>query len=225
MNILVVADIHNDIENLMTLIDKISTLDFDLILCVGDVTDYGVPKGFSKVDIGRIILEELKTFNKPILVVPGNMDKDIISLIEEEKVSLHGRGRVIDNVGFYGFGGAKTPFGSPLEPTEEELKVGLERGYDEVKDVDLKVQVTHVPPAGTKVDMLLSGAHVGSELVRTFIEKKKPSVAVSAHIHEARGTDELGETKLINPGRFPEGYCGLITVKTGYVNAKIISLI
>lgn len=225
MNILVIGDIHNDVENLMTLLDKVSSLDFDLVLCIGDVTDLGVPKGFSRVDIARLILEELKTFNKPILVVPGNMDRDIIPLIEEEGISLHGHGRVIENVGLYGFGGAKTPFGSPLEPTEEELKAGLERGYEEAKDGGLKVQVTHTPPARTKIDMLLSGGHVGSEVVRSFIEEKKPCVGISAHIHEARGTDELGETKLINPGRFPEGYCGLVTVKKDSVNTKIINLI
>jgi Icc-related predicted phosphoesterase len=87
------------------------------------------------------------------------------------------------------------------------------------------VQVTHCPPARTKVDLLYTGAHAGSETIRKFIEEKQPAVAISAHIHEARGTDELGKTKLINSGRFPEGYCGLVSIEKDEVKAKIINLI
>ncbi|MFB0544221.1 MAG: metallophosphoesterase, partial [Asgard group archaeon] len=87
------------------------------------------------------------------------------------------------------------------------------------------VQVTHVPPARTKLDIIPSGAHVGSENVRKFIEEKQPNAAICAHVHEARGVDELGKTKIINSGRFPEGYCGLVTVKKEETTTKIVNLI
>jgi len=45
MNVLVVSDIHNDVENLMNLVDKISFLNFDVIIAVGDFTDVNLPKG------------------------------------------------------------------------------------------------------------------------------------------------------------------------------------
>jgi hypothetical protein len=225
MNILVLSDIHNDVENILSYIDKVTLLDFDLVVCPGDFTDITVPKGFTKVDVGRLIIEELGGLKKPILAVPGNMDKEIIPLLEKEKISLHGNGRIVKDVGFYGFGGAKTPFSTPLEPEENEIKTGLELGFEKVKTAKTKVQVTHNPPARTKVDLLYTGAHVGSETVRKFIEEKQPAVAISSHIHEARGTDELGKTKLINTGRFPEGYCGLVTIKKGEVKTKIINLI
>jgi hypothetical protein len=225
MNILVVSDIHNDVENILNYIDKVAMLDFDVIVCPGDFTDVTLPKGFTKADIGKLIIEELSGLKKPILAVPGNLDKEIIPLLDEKKINLHENGKIIKDIGFYGFGGAKTPFNTSLEPVEEEIRTGLERGYEKIKDAKIKVQVTHNPPARTAVDLLYTGAHIGSEAVRGFIEEKQPAVAISAHIHEARGTDELGKTKLINSGRFPEGYCGLVSIKKGEIGAKIINLI
>lgn len=224
MKILVISDIHNDVEILMEYIDKLSLLDFDVLICPGDFTDVP-PKGFNSVEIAKIIIEELKTLKKPILAVPGNWDKDLINLFEKEGISLHGKSKVIENVGFYGFGGAKTPFNTLFEPNEEEIESGLEKAVKEIKNIEIKVQVTHSPPIRTKIDMVYTGAHVGSEAVRKIIEKYKPLVAISAHIHEAKGIDELNSTKLINSGRFPEGHCGLIVIKDKNVEAKIMNLI
>jgi hypothetical protein len=225
MKVLVLSDIHNDVENIMNYIDKLSLMDVDIVVAVGDFIDYNVPKGFTKVDIAKLILEELNTFKKPIMVVPGNFDKELIEFFDEKKVGLHGTGRAFQDVGFYGFGGAKTPFNTPLEPSEKEIEEGLKKGFEKVKNCKIKIQITHIPPARTKLDVAYTGAHIGSEVVRKFIEENKPDVAVSAHVHEARGVDELKKTKLINPGRFPEGYCGMITIKNSTVKAEVISLI
>ncbi len=221
-----IGDVHNDVEDLIGFLDKTKSLEFDVVVFTGDFIDFGLtPKGFERNDIARLIIAELKTLKKPIIAVPGNHDKDVLSIMEKEGINLHGKGRVIDGVGFYGYGGAKTPFGTPLEPSEDEIKLGLEKAWKEVKDCKIKVQVTHIPPAKTKLDMVYTGAHVGSDVVRRFIEEKQPAVAISAHIHEAKGTDEIGKTKLINPGRFPEGYCGLISVDEEKSTVKIVNLI
>lgn len=225
MRVLTVSDIHNDVENIISYIDKISMLDFDIIVIIGDFTDYNIPKGFTHQDIGELIVEEFKIFKKPILVVPGNFDKELIEMFEEKGISLHGNGKIIDDVGFYGFGGAKTPFNTPLEPSEEEIRIGLEKGYEKVKNCKIRVQVTHIPPFNTKVDIAYTGAHIGSEAVREFIEKFKPNVAICAHVHEARGLDEIGETKIINSGRFPEGYCGFVDISENKIETKLINLI
>jgi len=225
MNILVISDIHNDVENMLIYIDKLALLDFDIIVFPGDFSDVNVPKGFSQIDIGKLIVEELNSLKKPILTLPGNWDKDILPFLKESGVSLHGVGRIIKNIGFYGFGGAKTPFGTPFEPGEKEIEEGLKNAYEMVKACEMKVQVTHIPPARTKLDVIGSGAHVGSEVVRKSIEEKQPNAAICAHIHEARGVDELGKTKIINSGRFPEGYCGLISVEKEKTSTKIVNLI
>ena len=221
--ILVISCIHNDLENVLNYFDKIAQLKFDVIVCPGDFTDVP-PKGFSQTAIGKLILEELKLFGKPILAVPGSWDKDFLPELELAKVSIHGKGRIVGDVGFFGYGGAKTPFNLPLEPSEDELRRGLESAYKQVETAKVKVLVTHAPPARTSLDRISSGAHVGSETVREFIEIKKPDVAICAHIHEAKGVDEVGGTKIINAGRFPEGYCGLVTITGSDVEAEIVNL-
>lgn len=215
MKILAIADIHNDIENLMILLDKLR--DFEVIVCVGDITDINLPKGFTKEDLCRIFLEELKSLNVPIFMVPGNMDKEIIPILEEEDVSVHGRGIVYKNLGIYGYGGAKTPFSTPLEPDEEEIEFGLKKGWEMVKNSEKKLQLTHAPPYMTKLDLIAEGAHVGSKSVRKFIEDYEPNFAVCGHIQEGKGIDQIKNTKIVNPGRFPEGYCSLIDIEKGEI--------
>jgi Icc-related predicted phosphoesterase len=224
MKIIVIGDIHNDIENMMSYFDKLREIDFDVIIGTGDFTDVGI-KWFSQKDIAKLIFEEMKTFKKPILCVPGNLDKEIIPILDAENANIHGKGKIIDNVGFYGVGGAKTPFSTSLEPSEGEVELMLENGFNEVKDAKVKIQVTHTPPARTKMDLIYTGAHIGSEAVRKFIEEHKPDVAISAHVQEAKGVDDLKNTKLLNPGRFPEGYFGLISIENGEIDVKVSSLI
>ena len=224
-NIAVISCIHGDIDNLMKFLDKISLLNIDVVVCPGDFTDFAIPKGFSRLDIASIILEELKGLGKPVLAVPGSWDGELIDFLKKEKVSIHADGKVVDGIGFYGYGGAKTPFNTPFEPSEGEIELGLAKSYGEVKKSNAKIQVTHAPPSGTKLDLLVSGAHVGSDAVRRFIENHQPNVAVSAHIHESRGVDEIGKTKIINSGRFPEGYVGLIDINDSRITTKVSSLI
>lgn len=220
----VIGDIHNDAESIINFLDKLSALNFEVIICPGDFIDVA-PKGFTAKEIGSLIIEELRAFKKPIVAVPGNLDGNILSLLEDEKISIHGKGKIIGDVGFYGFGGARTPFQTSLEPSEEQIENGLRNGFEEIKNAKYKIQVTHIPPINTNIDRLYTGAHVGSEAVRKFIEKNKPNVAVSAHVHEARGIDNLAETKLLNAGRFPEGSFGFIEIKNGKIDVRLQNLI
>ena len=225
MNIIVISDVHGDIENLFNYLDKIKELNIDVIVCPGDFTDANVPKGFTQEDVAKLIIKELNLLKKPILAVPGNVDtKNMIKIFEEEGVSIHGKGKTIGDFGFYGYGGAQTPFETNIEPTEEELKLGLKNAYNEVKNAKYKIQVTHNPPSGTRVDMIQTGLHVGSNAVREAIELHEPLAAISSHIHEARGTDNIKRTLIMNSGRFPEGYFGIINIENGSVKGKVLNL-
>lgn len=225
MNLIVMGDNHGDIENMINYMEKLENFKYDAIVYMGDFTDIDIPRGFDQKDITTILIEEIKSLDKPILAVPGNNDiKEVRELIEQVGMSIHGKGKLIGDYGFYGFGGAKTPFSTPFEPSEEELKNGLENAYKQVKSAKYKVQITHNPPYNTKLDVVRTGAHVGSNVVRKFIEDKKPVLALSAHIHEARGTDVLGETFLMNPGKFPEGYFGLVELDGKKVKGRIMNL-
>ena len=226
MNIVIVSDIHGDVENLLVYLEKVKELKPDVIVCPGDFTDVNTPKGFTQEEIAKLIISGLKTLKIPILAVPGNVDpKGIIKLLEKENISIHGQGRIIGEFGFFGYGGAKTPFGTTIEPTEEELDLGLKKAYKDVEGAKKKILVTHVPPHGTGMDIIQSGIHVGSGVVRSFIEKYQPVLAISAHIHEAKGSDKLKETFLINSGKFPEGYLGIVRVDENGVVGKVLNVI
>ncbi len=225
VNISVVSCVHGDVETLMKFLDKLALMDIDVLICPGDFTDFAIPRGFNRIDIGKLIIEELKGLGKPIVTVPGSWDKELMDFLKRNSESVHAEGKVINGIGFYGYGGAKTPFNTPLEPSEGEIGLGLEKSYAEVGGAKLKIQVTHAPPNKTKLDIIASGAHVGSDAVRKFIEEKQPDAAVCAHIHESRGVDEIGRTKIINSGRFPEGYVGLFEINNSKITAKVSSLI
>ncbi|MCE7699392.1 MAG: hypothetical protein K8E24_011515 [Methanobacterium paludis] len=65
--------------------------------------------------------------------------------------------------------------------------------------------------------------------MRQVIEEFQPSLNICGHIHEARATDEIGNTKVVNPGELSEGFACLINVEDSdeydtKVNTQIISL-
>jgi 3',5'-cyclic AMP phosphodiesterase CpdA len=82
MEILALGCIHNDIENMLGLIDRVEKLDFDLIVFPGDFTDLNLPRGFTRVDIASIIVSELESLGRPLVTVPGSWDKDIIGYLD-----------------------------------------------------------------------------------------------------------------------------------------------
>jgi Icc-related predicted phosphoesterase len=210
IRILVIADIHGEFEKFSKLIDKTKEHDFDLVICPGDFTDiHNTPEGYSQIDIAELILQKLLSLGKPVFCIPGNHEPyDILEMFDEYGVNLHGRVRKFKGIEFTGFGGAATPFNTKFEPTEEEIKEALEK---RVKDIKGRfILITHNPPFGTNLDKTESGEHVGSKTIKGFIEKNKPLLAISAHIHEAGGVDRLGETALFYPGVAYEGYYGLV---------------
>jgi Icc-related predicted phosphoesterase len=224
MKIAVIGCIHNEIERLPLLLDKISSYTPEVLISVGDITNAFFPKDFKPIDIGKIFLEEAKGYFKEILIVPGSWDKDLIPFFQKHNVLLHGNGKIIKNVGVYGFGGAQTPFNTPYEPSEKEMEDGLKKAFEEVRMAGVKLQATHAPPFESIVD-IVGNKHVGSLAVRKSIEEFSPHVAVCAHIHESRGKDRIKNTVVLNVGKFTEGYFGLVEVKKDTIDAEIVSLI
>jgi Icc-related predicted phosphoesterase len=144
--------------------------------------------------------------------LPGNHDPyEIIDLFKEYGVNLHGKHKEFKGEHFIGWGGALTPFGTAFEPTEIETKSVLGSLSGSVETGNF-VLVLHNPPYGTDADMTSSGEHTGSKEIRDFIDKMKPKVVISAHIHEARGISDLNGIKILNPGPFYAGYYGIIEI-------------
>lgn len=222
MKILVIADIHGDFEKLGELVEKLSGEKFDVIICPGDFTDmFSQPKEFSQIDIANMVVQKLSVLGAPLLCVPGNHDPyEILELFDEYGVNLHAKTIEVKGIRFVGWGGAPTPFNTIFEPSDEETKETLDSLSQRVENGKF-ILVTHDPPKNTEVDMIAPGKHVGSPVVREFIEKKEPIIAISAHIHESAGKEELGKTTLFYPGPLFDGKYGIVNLEGNKVHLEI----
>lgn len=199
MRILCISDLHGDFETLKKIVDI--TGDIDAIVVAGDFTN------FSSARVALQMIEELKSRVQSLFIVPGNCEiSETSDLYENLGISLHGFGRVIGDVGFFGVGGSNTtPFNTPLEYEEEEIREMLERGFGFVKDSKVKILISHPPPFET-VDRTSSGVHAGSRAVKDFLNENKVDIVLCGHIHEAKGRFDLKQTKIVNTGPACYGY-------------------
>jgi uncharacterized protein len=207
MKIISFGDIHEDIHNLVNMRSVLGTA--DLIVISGDLTNC---HGRTET---RRVLGTIKEYNEHILAQFGNMDmSEVDSYLTQEGINLHGNGYVFGDVGIFGCGGSSpTPFQTPSEISDAEIERYLTNGYKRVKDARWKIMVCHTPPKDTATDIIRSGAHVGSSIVRDFIIKYKPDVCIAGHIHESRGKDRIDGTMVLNAGMFRDGW--YIEVVTG----------
>lgn len=215
MKIIAMGDIHERVSALNIIADHIADADFSII--TGDLTQFG------NKEKALTVIEALERINPNMLVQVGNLDNfEIDAFLTEEGINIHGTGRDVEGIGIFGAGGSNhTPFKTPVEFSEEELKALLEKGHKDVKELPLRIMVCHTPPFNTEVDMIGSGAHVGSIAVREFIETHQPDLCITGHIHEASGEDTIGRTKIINPGPLFEGGYVWIEVEDGKMNAEL----
>lgn len=208
--ILSIAEIHSETENLLNFVLWLNENEsFDVIVFNGDLLGSSEDDEF----IAETILEILKITNKPIITIPGNNDGKIFDVFKKYSNFIHNNYFIFNKIAFFGYGGARTPIKTTsLEPSENEFKIYLNNLYEKVKNEKIKVLVTHMPPKDTRLD-LVGNSHVGSEEIRNFILKNKINLAICAHIIEAKGYDILGNTIVINPGKFTEGNYAIIEIK------------
>jgi len=117
-----------------------------------------------------------------------------------------------------------TPWKTPRECSEEELKERIELLASKAADPSRCIFNIHVPPYDTTIDsaplvdasttppryVLRDGMPqfigAGSKAVRSAIEKYQPFLGLHGHIHESRGIFKLGKSLCINPGsEYAEG--------------------
>jgi Icc-related predicted phosphoesterase len=196
--ILQISDIHGNSGYLNRIGDKIVSA--DIVAVTGDITENGNPE--SSIDI----IASIEKFNRNILAVHGNWDNNNVeNYLFEKEYNLHGRGKVISGIGFFGLGGSSpTPMHTPVEYSEEEIAGLLEKGYGEVAGCETIVLLSHTPPRWTR-DKTFLGMRGGSRAVRDFLEKNRVDLCLAGHIHESRGQELLGSCVVANPGPFNKG--------------------
>lgn len=194
MIVINIADIHGNSKPISELGEILSSA--DLILLSGDITHFGGKKEAAQ------IINEIRNYNSNILAVTGNCDTDEVdTFLEKEDMQIHGRAIDMDDVTIFGAGGSlPCPNPTPNIYSEEEYAAIFGSSVQGMEEDSPKIMVSHNPPIDTLNDTLDSGAHVGSKTVRSVIEETKPLVCFTGHIHEAAGIDEIGSTKIVNPG-------------------------
>ncbi|MEX1276337.1 MAG: metallophosphoesterase [Bacteroidota bacterium] len=208
MTILAVSDIHGSYTRVADILSQEPV--FDLLVIAGDLTTNGSPREAEDA------LKLFHQFGKPIITVAGNMDPVTLEPTFEFMSSyVNGRGVLIDEVGFFGVSGSPfTPMNTPYELAEEIIQERAESCWKDVESARWKIFIPHAPPHDTLVDKISSGAHVGSLAVRMFIERRRPDLVLCGHIHEARGVDTIGETRVVNCGPAGRGYYVIIDLDT-----------
>ncbi|MEM2940155.1 MAG: metallophosphoesterase family protein [Thermoproteota archaeon] len=167
--------------------------DADIAVCLGDVTVFN--KGLDAA------LEKLRALNEHVVIIPGNNEPPEAlekKAVEKGLIFLHGRKTVFKGFTFAGVGGSlRTPFNTPFEMDEEGFKQILS-GFKASKNL---VLLSHSPPFNTTLDLTHAGEHVGSMMLRRFIEEDSPLLCLCGHVHERAGLSEkIGETIVVNPG-------------------------
>jgi Icc-related predicted phosphoesterase len=180
MKIIALTDIHSRKIDCNALVMDLKQA--DLILIAGDITHFG--KGEDVISA----LDDIRQHNSRILAVHGNCDyPDVLTEFQKQKLSLHGTIMTENGIQFLGLGGSlPCPGCTPSE-------------YSDF------IFVSHQPPYNTLNDKIANGSHVGSRSVRSFIEKYQPVACITGHIHEGIGIDQIGRTKIVNPGPFNSG--------------------
>jgi uncharacterized protein len=215
MKIVSFGDVHMATRNL----ERMGAVmrDCDLVIVSGDLTNFGGREDARKV------IEEVRRACPNVLALSGNLDKrEVMPFLEEQGISLHGRGVVKDGVGIFGCGGSNiTPFHTPTELTEDEIYAALRAGYEQVRGVRPLLMICHTPPFETKCDRIVSGAAVGSTAARRFIEEVRPEICISGHIHESAAEDAIGPTRIFNAGPFKGGGYIVVRAEGGALDASL----
>jgi Icc-related predicted phosphoesterase len=215
MKIVSISDVHMATRNLARMTEV--WRDTDLAIIAGDLTNFG------GMEDARSVLDQVRACCKQVLAVPGNLDKrETFPFFEREGIALHGKGMVLDGVGFFGCGGSNlTPFKTPSEFTEDEIYAALAQGYAAVREVRPLIMVCHTPPLETKCDRIVSGKAVGSPAARRFIEEHQPDLCISGHIHESAAVDKIGATTVLNAGPFKGGGYIVVDIDHSRVDARL----
>lgn len=184
MKILVIGDIHGSATKVQKIVELIHNKDVDLILITGDLTKLGDAREAEEV------LKHVKGFR--ILAVPGNMDsKAVLHLLEEKRISLHGKKERIGKFSFIGFGGGLENNAGSFLSSEEKIKKTLLELMQGEKNIIL---LTHLPPFDTNIDKSSNGMPIGSKAVKEILKETQPIIHLCGHAHNSFGEEKIGKT-------------------------------
>lgn len=191
MKILAFTDLHSDRNTLKHLIEKIKLKEPELLVCAGDISEFG-----ERIEE---IFKELNELNIPMLIIPGNHEdnKTIDYLCNKYKfaINIHKGCYEIEDYCFFGYG----------EGGFSEEDIDFERLASKfIKSVNKNkkiILVVHAPIYKTKTDYMGDLGSRGNKSFRKFIEQVQPKLVICGHFHENFGQiDKIKSSTIINPG-------------------------
>jgi len=174
----------------------------------------------------EIAEERLGNKEVEVYISGGNDDPlNVEDLLKSSEAFVYAEGRVVRIHGNYEMITCAwtnpTPWKTPRELSEDELRDKLEAMIVEVRDVQSCIFNTHVPPIDSGLDLcqkldenlkpIFSGGQpvmfgAGSRALRDAIEKHQPLLGLHGHIHESKGSIRIGRTLCLDPGsEYSEG--------------------
>jgi Icc-related predicted phosphoesterase len=198
------VDVHGRFEAVPAALAETGPV--DVLVLGGDLTHAGSPD-----EVERAI-DSWRPLAPTILAVAGNMDsREIDARLVELGVSLDGRGVVLGDVGLHGVSASgPTTLDTPHELPDEALGLKAAEGHEQVMRCRVRVFCPHSPPFDTACDRLRSRVPVGSPSLREFVEHAQPDLVLCGHIHESRGEDVIGRSRIVNPGPAFAGHFALV---------------
>ena len=221
MKLLAVADIHSSRRGLNTVLELAKEHGPDLIAIAGDVTTFG------PVEFARELADALPART---IFVPGNCDIPPVADVFNtgERMNLHLKKQVVDGIHFVGLGGWMA---SPA--LTEDWGIPPADAIEKIEPLfdDKTVLLTHVPPYGhldavpTPFGAIKKGReHIGSTELNILIERARPALVVSGHVHENRGVEEAAGTLFVNPGPAKNGFGAIIEFYRMQWKARLLKI-
>lgn len=224
LKILVFSDMHGNRRSVDIAKRIVEKDGHDMIVYLGDFSEK-IGDVRSNEDDLNYMVSNLGTLAELKLLF-GNCDTpELAGQIEDHGLSLHNKAAFKGKLVLVGRGGSHpTPFHTPSEFSESQIEGDLTKILDDAAkhSPEKLILFTHEPPSRTNADKI-PDAHVGSDALRHIIEKYQPNLNVCGHIHEAKGSDFIGDTKIINVGQSSSGHFLEITVD-GEIKTKEINI-
>jgi len=181
------------------------------------------------------LIEESIPPDVTVIVSPGNDDSSAIDdVIKASSRIIYPMGTEVDLDEDHSMISCEwvnsTPWKTPRECPDEELKLKLQVEFDRVENYTNLLCNFHAPPYGTQIDLAPKVDEklrvkvrfgrpdmvpVGSRSVRELFEKYQPLLGLHGHIHESAGVEYIGRTLSVNPGS---------AYMQGMLNAFVIDL-
>jgi Icc-related predicted phosphoesterase len=195
MQLLATSDIHGNTEIYEKLFKLMASGRYEGAVIAGDICP-GFDIETQRKFISNWLLPKLKVLRKncqiPLFMIMGNDDfslnTDLLEKGQKENLLflIHMNIKKIDKFTIAGYSFInQTPFMIKDWERDEKIIESDLKKLANLSDPKKTIYVMHAPPYNTDLDILYNGEHVGSQAIRTFIEKYQPWLTIHGHIHES----------------------------------------